>query len=223
MHGLGGGEVIGRYLRVQEAAALLGVTPATMRWYSLQGWLPTYRVGRGRVSHRRFRYADLRTVARRTGRFLAEEPRWDQTVPITLEMAAQYLGLSSRYLTESGWWTSGTVMAWDDLIALERQIYAKADDRPDSNKTTREDGEMSMMQMMSERCGCRCGPRADGPDQARTTSAGWPADDRPQEDAGLIALRRAKRHLEVSKADLEDQISEIEERIRLHPDNNSPA
>ncbi len=213
----------GRYLRVQEAAALLGVTPTTMRWYSLQGWLPTYRVGRGRVSHRRFRYADLQRVARRTGRFLPDEPRWDPTVPVTLDMAAQYLGLSSRYLTDSGWWTSGTVIAWDDLVALERQIYSQTDDRRASNKTTQEDGAKSMMQTMSECCGCRCGPGTGGRGQARTNSAGWPTDDLPQDDASLVALRRAKRHLEVRKLDLEDQIREIEERIRLHPDNNAPA
>ena len=210
----------GRYLRVQEAAALLGVSPATMRWYSLQGWLPTYRVGRGRVSHRRFRYADLQAVARRTGRFLADEPRWDPTVPITLDMAAQYLGLSARYLVETGWAATGTVMTWDDLVALERQIYAKAEEPMVSGTTMHKDGEMPVMQMMMERCGCS--PHAHGGHHGRPRSTGWPETDHPQEDASLIALRRAKRHLEARKADLEDQIAELDERINLHPDNQDP-
>ena len=210
----------GRYLRVQEAAALLGVSPATMRWYSLQGWLPTYRVGRGRVSHRRFRYSDLQAVARRTGRFLAEEPRWDPTVQVTLEMAAQYLGLSARYLAESGWAVSGTVMTWGDLVALERQIYSAAEVSSASDPTVHKDGEIPMMQMMMERCGC--GPQTHGRHHGGPRF-GWPEADRPQEDASIIALRRAKRHLETQKADLEDQIVEIEERIRLHPDNRDPS
>lgn len=209
----------GRYLRVQEAAALLGVSPATMRWYSLQGWLPTYRVGRGRVSHRRFRYSDLQAVARRTGRFLAEEPRWDPTVPVTLEMAAQYLGLSARYLVETGWAVPGAVMTWEDLVALERQIYSTAEVSSASGPTVYKDGEIPMMQMMMERCSC--GPQTHGRHHGGPRS-GWPEADRPQEDASIIALRRAKRHLETQKADLEDQIAEIEERIRLHPDNHDP-
>ncbi len=209
----------GRYLRVQEAAALLGVSPVTMRWYSLQGWLPTYRVGRGRVSHRRFRYSDVQAMARRTGRFLPNEPRWDPTVPITLEMAAQYLGLSARYLIETGWAISGTVMTWDDLVTLEGQIYATAEESTVTGKIMHEDGGMPKMQMMMERCGC--GPHAHGGHHGGPRSTGWPETDRPQEDASLIALRRAKRHLEASKADLEDQITEIEERIRLHPDNHA--
>lgn len=210
----------GHYLRVQEAAALLGVSGATIRWYSLQGWLPTYRVGRGRVSHRRFRYTDVQAVARRTGRFLADEPRWDPTVPITLEMAAQYLGLSARYLVEAGWWLSGAVMPWEQLTALEQQIYPAAEGPGAPDPIAQKDGGIPMMQMMMDRR-CGCGKHAEGGGRG-TTSPGWPAADRPPDDANLMALRRAKRHLEARRADLEDEIAELEQRIRLHPDNHDP-
>lgn len=57
--------MVGHYVRVQDAAAFLGVSPATIRWYSLRGWLLPQWVGRGRVAHRRFLYADLQRVAHR--------------------------------------------------------------------------------------------------------------------------------------------------------------
>jgi excisionase family DNA binding protein len=93
--------MVGHYLRVQDAARLLDVSPATIRRYSLQGWLPAYRVGHGPGGHRRFLYADLQTLARRTGRFIPNEPEWDQGQSLTVDHLAQYLGLSVRYLLVS--------------------------------------------------------------------------------------------------------------------------
>ena len=210
----------GRYLRVHEAAALLGVSPTTIHWYSRRGWLPTYRVGRGRVAHRRFRYADVQAVARRTGRFLGDEPRWDPTVPVTLDMAAEYLGLSARYLVNTGWVASGVVLTWDDLVVLERRIYVTAEVHSASNRRVHKEGESPMRPMMMERCGG--GGRAHGGPHGGMRP-GWPEANRPPEDASLMALRRTKRHLETQKADLEDQLAELEERIRLHPDNHDPS
>ena len=231
----------GRYLRVQEAAALLGVSPVTIRWYSRQGWLPTYRVGRGQVAHRRFRYADIEAVARRTGRFLAAEPRWETTVPVTLDMAAYYLGLSARYLIETGAATTGARMTWEDLIDLEHQIYGTTPAVADPTQHVQEK-EDKPMRMMMERCGsgphgtegdrpmgpmmrerCGCGPRGRGGPGREEKGAGWPEADRPRDDASLLMLRRAQRHLETQRADLEDQIAEIAERIRLHPDNHDAS
>ena len=211
----------GRYLRVQEAAALLGVSPVTIRWYSRQGWLPTYRVGRGQVAHRRFRYADIEAVARRTGRFLPAEPRWDATVPVTLDMAAHYLGLSARYLIETGAAATGTQMTWEDLAGLEHQIYGTTPAVADTAQHIQEKGDKPMGPMMRERCGC--GPRARGGRFREEKAAGWPEADRPRDDASLLTLRRAQRHLETQRADLEDQIGEIAERIRLHPDNHDAS
>lgn len=213
--------IIGHYVRVQEAAALLGVSPATIRWYSLHGWLPTYRVGRGQVAHRRFLYTDLQRVATRTGRFLPDEPGWDSTVPITIEMAAQYLGLSARYLIETGWMKPGMILAWKDLMALEQQIYrvpAESLDRSDNSK----EAIPMMMEplMMNKRCGCQSGNMAQSSEAAPATGTkgGWPSADLPPEGASLLALRRMKRHLEVQKSDLEDQLAELERRIQTHPD-----
>jgi excisionase family DNA binding protein len=47
--------MFGHYLRVQEAALLLGVSPATVRWYSKQYGLQAYRIGQGQIQHRRFK------------------------------------------------------------------------------------------------------------------------------------------------------------------------
>ena len=214
----------------------------TIRWYSRQGWLPTYRVGRGQVAHRRFRYADLEGVARRTGRFLAAEPRWDATVPVTLDMAAHYLGLSARYLIETGSATAGTQMTWEDLVVLEHQIYGTAPAVADQTQHSEEQGDKPMRMMMMERCGsgphrmagdtpmgpmmrerCCSGSRGRGGPGREEKAAGWPEADRPRDDASLLTLRRAQRHLETQKADLEDQIAEIAERIRLHPDNHDAS
>ncbi len=215
----------GHYVRVQEAAELLGVSPATIRWYSLQHWLPTYRVGRGRIAHRRFRYQDLARVAVRTGRFLPDEPVWDRTLPITVEMAAHYLGLSARYLTASGQMTPAVVLSWDGLMELERRIYSTPVESFDSTEFA-EEGQPMMMERMMMKPGCGCGSakmERSIEKHARTSAShgGWPLADLPSEGASLMALRRAQRHLAVQKADLEDQLSELERRIQEHPDNRA--
>ena len=216
--------MIGHYVRVQEASALLGVSPATIRWYSLQGWLPTYRVGRGQVAHRRFRYSDLQRVAVRTGRFLSDEPAWNRTVPITVEMAAQYLGLSARYLTETEAMVPGTVVSWEGLMALEQQVYPGPEEPWNGSDSLKEALPMMREQMMMNRdCGCRGGrkgPAPGGVESAGAAKGGWPLADQPSEGASLVALRRTKRHLEVQKADLEDQLAELERRIQVHPENH---
>lgn len=216
--------MIGHYVRVQEAAALLGVSPATVRWYSLQGWLPTYRVGRGQVAHRRFCYVDLRRVAARTGRYLPAEPAWDRTVPITAEMAAQYLGLSARYLAEIRAMTSETVVSWAGLMALEQQIYPGPETRWNDADASKEAIPMMRERMMNPDCGCRGGRRAPAsgePGSMGSAKGGWPAADLPAEGASLLALRRTRRHLEVQKADLEDQLAELDRRIQAHPENRA--
>ncbi|MCL5971200.1 MAG: helix-turn-helix domain-containing protein [Firmicutes bacterium] len=214
--------MIGHYLRVQDAAELLGVSPVTVRWYSQQGWLPTYRVGRGRVSHRRFKYGDVTAVARRTGRFIPDEPRWDQASDISLEMAAQYLGLSSRYLVDSGWLEPGVRMKWSDLSNLECRIYPEPDGA--WNDKNGERGLPMLGNAEEQHCGCggHGGHGSQGGMRGRMQGRrgpGWEQSEVPSQEASLLALRRAKRHLEAKKADLEDQIQDLEQRIAKHPDN----
>jgi excisionase family DNA binding protein len=219
----------GHYLRVGEAAELLGVSPATIRWYAWRGWLPTWRVGRGRLSHRRIRYPDLVRLAEQTGRFIPEEPKWDPTVPISLEMAAQYLGLSARFLVDGGFLRPGAVLTWDELKALERRIFQPEENPgvlPPSDTAVPLRKEESMM--MHD---CAMGPHGGmgpgrgmgmgfgGPRGRGVRRHGWPnPPPEPPEGASLLALRRAKRHLEAQRADLDDQIAELERRIRAHPD-----
>ena len=210
----------GHYVRVQEAAALLGVSPATIRWYSLQEWLPTYRVGRGQIGHRRFRYPDLQRVAARTGRFLPDEAAWDQTVPISVEMAAQYLGLSARYLIETHTLAPGQVMEWESLMRLERDLYPEPAAAGHQTDFTKEEYPV-MPERMMMRGGCRCGSGPRGKSHGRERAAapdGWPVSELPGDDASLMTLRRLHRHLAVQKADLEDQLAELDKRIQEHPD-----
>ncbi len=222
--------MVGHYLRVQDAARLLDVSPATIRWYSLQGWLPAYRVGHGPGGHRRFLYADLQALARRTGRFIPDEPEWDQGQSLTVDHVAQYLGLSVRYLLDNGWVSSGTEWNWEGLRTLERQIYSE----PERPIAVEKEGESSMMMESERGCGChgegmhrqheeggwRSGPMHGGPGrQGHHGMAGRLAG----EEASLMMLRRARRHLEVQKADLEDQIEDLERRIASHPDTQPPS
>jgi len=95
-------------------------------------------------------------------------------------------------------------------MELERRIYPKPEPM-----TEFEEGA-AMMSMPCER-DFGCGPRAMRGRRGSHHAAwgGWT----PGDDASLLALRRAKRHLEAQKADLEDQIAELERRIAQHPDN----
>ncbi|HBQ95902.1 MAG TPA: hypothetical protein DD856_13500 [Sulfobacillus sp.] len=209
--------MVGHYVRVQDAANLLGVSPVTIRWYSQQGWLPSYRVGRGRVHHRRFKYADVQALAQRTGRFIPEEPEWDKSRNVSTEMAAQYLGLSSRYLLEAGWLKTGENLSWQELKDVENRIYP---DPENSLANGHEEGGLTMLDNREGHpggCGWHgvFGSRGRGPGRPK-----WESADIPGHEASLLALRRAKRHLEARKADLEDQIQELEKRIAKHPDNN---
>jgi excisionase family DNA binding protein len=212
----------GHYLRVGEAAALLGVSPATVRWYAARGWLPTWRVGRGQVAHRRIRYPDLVRLAGQTGRFVPEEPRWDPTVPVTVEMAGQYLGLSARFLVDGGFVRAGAVLSWEELQALERRIFAPDAPVRDADATPPRGEEYSMMRYegaMGPHGPLGPGPGLGPPRGRGWRRHGWPgAAVAPPEGASLLALRRAKRHLETLRADLDDQIAELERRIQAHPD-----
>lgn len=218
--------MVGHYVRVQEAASILGVSPATIRWYSLHGWLPTYRVGRGTLTHRRFRYPDVARVARRTGRLLPEEPTWHHGVPITVDMASQYLGLSARYLMDTGYLTAGALLTWEELMVLEGRIYGGPVAPTSTEPVDREENpDMMMSPMRKKNCGCGCGSHKgrQGAAAEEPQESGWPATNLPPDDASLVVLRRAKRHLEVQKADLEDHLVELERRIRQHSESGDKA
>ena len=67
-----------------------------------------------------------------------DEPTGDHFVPITIKMARQYLGLSARYLNETGAVTSETVFNWESLVALEQLIYPRAEGTPHGTDSTKE-------------------------------------------------------------------------------------
>lgn len=230
-------KMLGHYLRVQEAATLLGVAPPTVRWYSAQGWLPSYRIGRGQVAHRRFLYKDVENLAVQLGRSIPEEPIWDESVPVTREMAAQYLALSPRYLTEAGLVNPGQQFTWEQLQDLARQVYQQTEAgrtaEVDSRATMTPTGHKEESTMPGMGAGMHMhgssrrgfvggsGPWArQGFNGEGWNGEGWGFFSLDTTD--LLALKAAKRHLEAHKADIEDRIAQIDSLIAAHPDNQQP-
>ncbi len=235
-----GGEekVLGHYLRVQEAAALLGVAPPTIRWYSAQGWLPSYRIGRGQVAHRRFLYKDVENLAVQLGRPIPEEPVWDENVPVTREMAAQYLALSPRYLTEAGLVNPGQQFTWEQLQDLACQVYQQAEAGRATESGTQGTTAPADHKEESTMAGMAAGMHMHGPGRRGFVGGpgpwgrqGWGGEGWSGEGWGfstpdptdLLALKAAKRHLEAHKADIEDRIAQIDKMIASHSDNQEPT
>lgn len=194
--------IAGRYLRVGEAAELLRLAPATVRWYALQGRLPAYRVGQGPgPGHRRFRFDDVAALARELG---AEAPNGPAAPrpgsTVDRQQAAAYLGLSDRFLKEAGLWPQGDTLTAEELTALERRIYpAPANLGPEEEN-------------MHGRHGPRWyDPRWSDPRWHGGCRGGWLEE---LEDVDALALRSIKRHLEARKADLEDRLAEVDKRLR---------
>ena len=240
----------GHYLRVQEAASLLGVAPPTIRWYCSQGLLPTYWIGRGQTGHRRFSYADVAALGAHLGRSVPPEKTWDLASPWNLKRIAEYLGLSDKFLISTGAAASAVELSWPELQDLERRIYG---DHPDKAEEERADNMNQEQEAMADGNGhehahrhgrghrqhCHCQDpqhRGDrGPGFGPRNGAGRPpmfgawasqmnwqnAMTPPVDPTDLLALKSAKRHLEAQREDLEDQIAELTRQIETHPDHES--
>ena len=222
----------GHYLRVQEAASLLGVAPPTIRWYCGQGMLPAYWIGRGQTGHRRFLYADVARLGKRLGRIVPAERAWDPDARLTLREAAEYLGLSDKFLVGAGFAASGAGMSWAELKDLERAVYGDGAGVDSGERETGEEGGESEVEHEEANMRERHGDRRPGHHARRGPGAWWmqgasacepwqaPARWRTEEvdPADLLALKSAKRHLEARRADLEDQIAELTRQIENHPD-----
>ena len=204
----------GKYLRVHEAADVLDLAPPTIRWYSLQGRLPAYRVGQGHgPGHRRFRYDDVARLADELGRPLPGDPpkTWPEGARIGREEAARYLGLSTRFLKDAGYLPDAATLSTAELEALEAQIYpgpAEPGQGPGQEDTMRGMHGMHGMGRMGGTGGMGQGRGPRG--------TGWQTDAAPLDRLDAmdeLALRSLKRHLEAAKADIEDQLAEVERRL----------
>jgi len=220
--------MMGHYLRVQEAASLLGVAPTTIRWYCAQGLLPMFWIGRGQTGHRRFLYSDVEALGKHQGRSLPPEKTWDRDSIWNLKAIAEYLGLSDKFLIGTGLVASGAEMAWGDLQQLEREIYDNK-----ANETDEENGDDMVNESMMENPMFNKGhgnrdhvhghhPHKGGHWMGAHNFAPWTSRMRWQpstmDPTDLLALKSAKRHLEAQKADLEDLITELTRKIESHPD-----
>lgn len=205
-----------KYLRMGEVAELLGVAPPTVRWYALQGRLPAYRVGRGSgPGHRRFRYADVAQLGAELGKDLPpwEAPAWPADEPIRRHDAARFLGVSSRFLVDAGYWPGTDAVSAGELDALERQLY------PAPSNVGPEEGRMDAMHGMHGMHGMQgrhggYGPEAGMGRGGRGPGAGYGQGFMSRlDELDALALRSLKRHLEAEKADLEDRLAEVEHRL----------
>ncbi len=229
--------VAGHYLRVQEAASLLGVAPPTIRWYCSQGMLPTYWIGRGTTGHRRFLYQDVETLARELGRGIPAERVWDREGVWKLKDAALYLGLSTKFLVDGGFVKSGVELTWEQLQEVERSIYGDKYDAAHETDFTKGTGDDEVEHnSMDGMRGCKHGhgmhdpmerlDRRSRPEFGRRANGRmippWPPMSPWQaskiDPTDLLALKSAKRHLEAQKADIEDQIEDLVRKIESHPD-----
>lgn len=237
---------MGHYLRVQEAASLLGVAPTTIRWYCAQGWLPTYWVGRGQVGHRRFLYSDVEALGKRLGRVIPPEKDWSVQSEWDVSALSEYLGLSAKFVVSIGVVQTGMKFTWEQVQEIEREIYGSANH-------DQEEVEESQMNTEGNTMGAHDhhgegpwrharghrgdfgfmhhGPRGFNPNRDprwdprvrldRRAISGWGAtqDWLDSMDAtNLLALKQSLRHLEAQKLDLEDVIAELKKKIEMHPD-----
>ncbi len=221
--------MFGHYLRVQEAALLLGVSPGTVRWYSHQYGLPAYRIGQGQVQHRRFRYLDVQRLALQFGQVLPPEPPWDGREPILPADAAKYLGLSLKFLIDGHYLTAGQKLTREELLAAEAAIY-RAESLDPSPTHTQEhqeirqnEEEIPMMNRNEHCCNSRhedmSGMKGPGMHGHRGMHSRGMMGNPMFNPEDLLSLRSMKRHLEAQQADIADRIQEIDKLIANHPDS----
>ncbi|PSR37911.1 MAG: hypothetical protein C7B44_01410 [Sulfobacillus thermosulfidooxidans] len=214
--------MFGHYLRVQEVAVLLGVSPATVRWYAKQYSLPTYRIGQGQVQHRRFKYEDVQRLALQLGKALPPEPLWDANGSLSPADAAKYLGLSLKFLVDGHYLIPGQKLTAQDLQQVEAVIYHLD---PDESIQSTEKGEIAMMNHAEQCCQGRhgmhhnMGPGGHGMQGGRRNHRGGMMPNPFFDPEDLLSLKSMKRHLEAQQADIADRISEIDKLIANHPDN----
>lgn len=203
-------------------------------------------MGSGQVGHRRFLYGDVEALGKRLGRIIPPEPDWSAQSDWNLSMLAEYLGLSTRFLTNVGIATTGMQFTWEQVQDIERTIYGSVsrdhieteDDEMQENEHPMEDhgyqrgasahcgpghqppfgpGFMGFGPHRDPRRDPRMKPGRRGAMQALRPMQDW--IDMDQLDAtNLLALKRALRHLEAQKLDLEDVIAELKKKIEMHPD-----
>lgn len=207
--------MLGHYVRVQEAAALLGVATPTIRWYCSQGLLPTYWIGRGQMGHRRFLYSDVSDLAQQLGRTVVPEREWATSEEWGLKIISEYLGLSGKFLVDAGFIESTAKLTWDAVKRLEQEIYGQdgeiADGETHGGRHHTHEGRFPHQHRIAE-LGQGQHPRGNpivldpfGPPLR------WNLHNVDRMD--IIMLNSVKRHLEAHKMDLEEKISEINHRI----------
>jgi len=204
-----------KYLRVKEAAELLGVSPSLVRLLTDQGVLATARVGRG-AGHRRILFPSLREYAESRGRPLPERPEPDPDGSYTVEEAALYLGLSSRFLVDTYLFTGALTLTGREIRELEASIYGEPE-------------EVEEMYGAGYHRHAGFGPghglgvgAGHGPGFGAGHGRGYgrgfgPFGWDPEWEArplSALSLRALKRHLEAARDNIDERLRWVEDELR---------
>lgn len=212
-----------KYLRIGEAARMLGVGPGRIRMLAASGKLPTLRVGTG--GHRRIPAAAVAAMQNLEGSAMElMTPVADNIY--TVEEAAHYLGVTARFLWNSGWLASQRgKLTGAEIQTLEQGLYGPEPDPIGDSAGDREQegGAHHMNRGMG-------GPFGGGWEMMWDIlgNAPWRNFWNPDEDGSHryseLGLRSMKRHLEAARDNLDDRIQWIDEQLKKMADasNNPP-
>ncbi|PSR22796.1 MAG: excisionase [Sulfobacillus acidophilus] len=207
--------MVPKYWPIQRVSRELQVPAPTLRRWIENGSVHAYRLADG--GHRRVPYEEVARLAKELGQgqlAAASEIRPDHTY--RLEEAAEYLGVSSRFLwnqrlslSQGGQVTGSDVLAWEALLYSD-----ETEDIGETDSFGLEgDGEMSGYGMHRHGPGPRGGGFGWGP-----RHMDWDEEDHRAHSA--LWLRSMKRHLEARKADIEDRLNWVEEQLRKSEDKS---
>ena len=205
--------MVPKYWTIQQVAERLAMPAPTVRLWVKEGRIKAFRLQSG---HRRIGHDELDRLCRALGRpNLPMLATLDATQSYRLEEASEYLGISARYLRNSGLSLSqGGTVTGGDIASWETMLY-RTDETPEHDQ----EGDEEMPHFGPHHRNFEGGPEGffmhRGP-WFGPFANGWD-DDRPH---SVLWLRSMKRHLEAQKADIEDRLQWVEEELKkAEPDD----
>ncbi|MDA8205788.1 MAG: excisionase [Thermaerobacter sp.] len=180
--------------------------PTLRRWVQ-NGDVTAFRLSEG--GHRRVPYDEVVRLSKKLDREsppLLEPIRGSDTYRV--EDAAEYLGVSARFLRDQGLSLSqGGTVTGADILGWEALLYTADWIEPEGWK-----GEIGMPRYGMHHHAMGRGPDSfgmhDGPGFGP-----WEVDWDDRRPHSVLWLRSMKRHLEARKADIEDRLEWVEDQL----------